>query len=188
MKKTGTTLKAKKQMYEVTLRRVPAQDVREMIGIGLRGARYHFDQIRAAMKAPEIYKGWSNEPVIADDQRARFHWHLRAFFWELCAEMDLLHVVVRQSPKHVREKNMDDWQRAKDSRWFSEISAYRNFAHESVLFVQAHYKEKPSGGDLKLDFMWLLPAIKGQSVNYDLLAQLSDYLDKMETLLTTRQA
>lgn len=181
-----------KLRHKAALKVVPAQDVRGMMCMGLEGARYHFYQIQAALKSPGVATGWTAKSVIDEQERVqlqrdinRFHWHLRAFFWELVAEMDLLRVVVKKSPMSDRTKLMEDLRRAYDAAWFAEVRTYRNFAHQSLLFVQCSYKGPPPG---ELEFAYLLPAIEGQSPTYDLLAQLSGYLEKMERLLKTRQA
>jgi len=187
-RKSEKALKARS--YKVILKVVPAQKIEAMVGMGLEGARYHLDQIKAALKTPGLTVGWT-EMLVTEEQRIqlqgdvnRFHWHLRAFFWEVVGEMDLLRVVVRRSPKGVRAKLMSNWQQAHNSQWYSEVAAYRNFAHQSGLFVQCSYGG-PSG---ELEALWLQPAIMGQPPNYDLVAQLSTYLENLGKLLKTGNA
>jgi hypothetical protein len=176
--------------YKPILKVVPAQNLASMVGMGLDGARYHFGKIQEILRAPGLAACWTQNSVT-DVERVqlqhdinRFHWHLRAFFWELVAEMDLLRALIRQHPKRVTAQLTNDWQRAYDAQWFREIRTYRNFAHQSALFVQGLY----GGPSNELQAASLLPAVKGQDPCYDLVTQLSDYLGKMEKLLKTRSA
>jgi hypothetical protein len=128
----------------------------------------------------------------------RFHRHLRAFFWELIAEFDMLLAYVNEiealgvpeasvswSTLASAALNLGKWpdtlKRLADvycSKWFTEVRYYRNFAHRSSLFLQCAYD-----GSLSLTHAWLLPSIEGESPNYDLRQQLSEYFHHMEKFL-----
>jgi hypothetical protein len=79
--------------------------------IALNGARYHLQSLKA-----EIAAG-----LVSNNSVARFHWHLRGFFWELVAMRDAL----RRS-KDTAVKAVED--SITNSRWYAEIDAYRNGA------------------------------------------------------------
>jgi putative hemolysin len=73
------------------------------LGIGLEGARYHQNQLLQALGRAGMSTLW-NVASVDEATRSRlqrdvneFHWHLRAFFWELVAEFDMLLVVVNHS-------------------------------------------------------------------------------------------
>jgi hypothetical protein len=197
-----TTFSVPKPTYTVVLKTVPAQTPGGGLGIGVENARYHLDQLFQALNKEGWTTSWS--PATVDEAtRSRlqrdvdeFHRHLRAFFWELVAEFDMLLVTVNHfeglgiaeervswdevaRQAHAQGKwstRIDTLCRAYCSAWFTEVRAYRNFAHRAPLLVICDV------GDGQLNALKLLPAIQGQAFT-DLRDQLREYLRKMEQLL-----
>lgn len=188
--------------YPVVLKIVPAQVPGGGLGFGVEGARYHLDHLLQALNKEGMATGWTAE-TVDETTRSRlqrdvndFHWHLRAFFWELVAEFDMLLVTVNHSEglgiaerkvcweevarqAHAQGKwsaKIDTLSRAYCSAWYTELKTYRNFAHRSAQFVQCDY------GPNALNAIALLPAIQGQAFT-DLRDQLREYLEKMDQLL-----
>ncbi len=190
-----------KPTYKLALRIVPAQNAASGVGMGVEGARYHLGHLCEDLKSEGMATGWTDNSV---DQATRarlqreinhFHWHLRAFFWELVAEFDTLLVAVNDAEglgipeekicwKEVARQalgqkkwstRIDTLKNSYCSAWYTEIRTYRNFAHRLPLFVHSDYG--PGG----LNAIALLSAIEGQQQR-DLRDQLPEYLSRMEQL------
>jgi hypothetical protein len=68
-----------------------------------------------------------------------FHACLRAFFWELKSALDLMKIWISES--YGRKSAL--WEKLEESResnWYKEVTAYRNFSHESFLVPQGLYQ------------------------------------------------
>lgn len=132
------------------------------IHTAVRGASYHFHQLKRAMK---------DMTPLADAHGLRlaevelFHWHLRAFFWELVAVRDIL--------RRPRNPLPDASQELENERWFIEVNAYRNHTHESL-----HHVEVLIGSDGPITVQ-LQPAVSGQPYEADGLLQLERYWKSM---------
>lgn len=187
------------------LRILPPMELRNNAGSALYGARYHFEMAQQLVQSRGMQTQWQEDRTLDELTRAkrqhemnRFHWHLRAFFWELVATFDTVLHWVNQTlglgiKEHKVEWNeieaeakkqtkwsaqLDTLKRVYECEWYFEVRQYRNFAHRAFLFVQGEYD-----ADNKLKVLWLLPAREGQRENYDALEQLSSYLDEMRNLL-----
>jgi len=72
--------------HKPILARVPAQALSRAIGMGLEGARYHFQELQARLTAEGMRTLWNEKSVTEERRRQlqsdvnQFHWHLRAFF------------------------------------------------------------------------------------------------------------
>ncbi|MGD0014437.1 MAG: hypothetical protein ABSD56_08450 [Bryobacteraceae bacterium] len=132
--------------------------------LALRGAFYHLWQVTHQFK-----KG-----LASNDKVELFHWHLRSFFWEMVAVRDSLKRAAR-TDRRIEEAlhNLDDQQ------WFQEVSAYRNFAHESFHVVEAAVSARTG----RAVVFQLQCAIQSQTYMADGLALLRDYWKKMERFL-----
>ena len=167
------------------------------------GARFHLKKIKERVNSPAVQTIWSNDKNLDETARRKlqadiniFHWHLRAYFWELIAAFDtmlqwanqrykfgLSEVEVRwkKIPKQAR-KYQAEWdqkyallEETWNSSWFYEVRMYRNFAHRAFQFVQSDI------GD-ELNIICLLPMRVGQQQCQDLREQLSYYLKQMGQL------
>src|SRR5215472_9921557 len=94
--------------------------------LALRAARYHLWNVERQLRA-----GLSN-----DEQVSFFHFHLRGFFWEMTAARDSIRRDAKKDGRIRSELDALD-----ESDWFSEVSLYRNFAHQSFHIVEAVKKD-----------------------------------------------
>lgn len=198
------------QAYQSSLRLVPVHDLEQSALTSFRGARYHLDALRSFLRRPGVQTLWQEGPNLSStergllqDQLNAFHWHLRAFFWEIVSAFDaMLHWSNRRFELSVKERDVGwdtiekgnaqvdagTWAKKRsilrttwESEWFFEVRQYRNFAHRSFLLLQVSYgpsKDDPSGV-YHLTFINLLPARVGQQVCRDLIEHLSEYHDRM---------
>jgi hypothetical protein len=95
-----TTFSVPKPAYTIVLKMVPAQAAGGGLGIGVENARYHLDQLFQTLNKEGWTTIWSNA-TVDEATRSRlqrdvdeFDRHLRAFFWELVAEFDMLLITV----------------------------------------------------------------------------------------------
>lgn len=94
-------------------------------------------------------------------------------------------VIVQEArTKQIWSPHLEKLKMVYASYWYNEVRYYRNFAHQSPLFVQLHIVQCDNAPD-KLDAIWLLPAVEGQNQSYDLISQLSRYLEKMQEFLSS---
>lgn len=134
--------------------------------VAMRGASFHLYQLN------HWFKRMTFDPLtgkLREKEVELFHWHLRAFFWELVAARDVLKrgsIIIQKSAKALD-----------DTRWFQEVNEYRNFTHESI-----HVIEVIIGEDKPLAFQ-LQPAFRDQALQNDGAAQLAHYWEEMSTFL-----
>lgn len=193
------------------LKIAPVHDLADSALTAFQGARYHLDALKTSLEKPGMQTLWKESSDLSADERRSnqntlnaFHWHLRAFFWELVGAFDATLLwanarfglgspernvkwgTVRESPASI---NADKWldkkavlENAWESDWFFEVREYRNFAHRSFLLIQAEYMPSKSGGLNELHFITLLPARVGQAPVRDLIDHLSEYHERMREL------
>jgi hypothetical protein len=144
---------------------MPRQKARDDAFLALQGASYHMYQMNEQF----------GHGLVTDEQQKLFHWHLRAFFWELIAVRDSLN---REAPNDpvidaaIKSLNAE--------QWFQEVTAYRNFAHQSFHVVE-----------------YVVPVKTGKAIAYQLQGtgpnhkysadgpgQIRRYWDEMEKFLT----
>ncbi len=189
------------------LTRYPVNDAMTEAASAVAGARYHLDQIGKLFERPAMRLPWEwRDPNFPEATKAQyqievnqFHWHLRAFFWELVAAVDVLLVQVNMTHELEIAEDEIAWRTVKtaaerrrissrpitmlkqtfESDWFTEVRGYRNFAHRGQLItifdVSEDGNRPPVGG--------LFPARDGQERSFDLLHQLRGYLEKMQELI-----
>jgi hypothetical protein len=187
------------------LRILPPIELRSNAGSALLGARYHLEEAGRLAQTRGVETLWQQESGLDSETRRqlqhdvnRFHWHVRAFFWELVATYDTLlhwanqmldlgiseHKVSRDEVMAQAEKQgkyspeLQELTKVYESEWYFEVRQYRNFAHRAFLFIQGEYD-----ANNKLVLQWLLPAREGQRENYQALLQLDDYLAQMGNLV-----
>lgn len=192
------------------LRIVPVMPLDELAHSAFIGAAYHLARIKELIASPCIQTMWKEDTDLDDTTKReyqtginQFHWHMRAFFWELVASFDTMlqwanqkyglgvdeHKVEWEKIHGKASKDQIEWN-AKDallesiwnSEWYYEIRMYRNFSHRGFLFIQSEYdghygKSKPT-----LKLICLIAAREGQQEYVDLLQQLFQYLDHMRQL------
>jgi hypothetical protein len=100
---------------------MPGRAAKDDARLALIGATYHLSQLRKQVEA-----GLSDSK-----QQMLFHWHLRAFFWELVAVRDSLKQESKTSPEIKAALDA-----LEESQWFQEVNDYRNFAHQSFHIVE----------------------------------------------------
>jgi hypothetical protein len=172
-----------------TLTILPPVDLASHARAALQGAQYHLQQLGLLID--------EGLPVTASK---RFHFHLRAFFWELVATFDSMLQWVNQARRLGLKERDVCWQSVReaadqadlqsselealrvafDSEWFFEARQYRNFSHRAFQFVQV--EREPDGS---LTLIWLLPSRDGQPPCYSLRDQLAEYALRMEKLVMT---
>ena len=205
--KLKSKIPVKMSKHKACLHILPPMELQKNAWSALWGARHHFEKARELVRSPGVATRWQEERSLdtptrsrLQDELNRFHWQLRAFFWELVATFDtVLHWVNQKLGLSIHERDVR-WEKVKDeakkqnkrskelgalktaydSEWFFEVGQYRNFAHRAFLFVQGEYDTEN-----KLILLWFLPARVGQRNNYDALARMSDYLDQMRKVLET---
>lgn len=192
---------------------VPAMDLDDFAHSAFIGAKYHLEKIKEYINRPSIQTMWNQDNSLDEATKKtyasevnQFHWHVRAFFWELIATYDTIlqwanqryelglpegDVKWAEITRRLDEAKKDqlEWKHkyalledAWNSDWFFEVRQYRNFAHRAFMFIQAEYdnyygKDKP-----KLKKICLPPARVGQREYVDLATHISEYLDKMSVL------
>lgn len=179
----------------------------------LLGAQYHLEKII------ELHNQFgmqtlndSDFPIDKQKQESaqikinQFHWHIRAFFWELVASFDtILQWVNQEYELSLHEKDVNwckikkrnsknnlfqvDWLKKRSilkkewhSDWFYEMRLYRNFAHRSFQFIQSEFDSDYGKTPPTLKKTWLSPAREGQSDYVDIISHLTDYLERMRGL------
>lgn len=133
------------------------QDLAESTRYALSAATYHFDGMRFFMDRLRDmpYEGGKLSDEAQMDFNKLYH-NLRGFFWELCASFDtLLQEINRRFELGIQERDVD-WSTASEalsqrpehkkflrklskgynSRWFTEVREYRNFAHRGTIMVE----------------------------------------------------
>ena len=93
------------------------------------GTAWHDDDSLEAQKRPQLQA-----------EVNRFHAHLRAFFWELVAAFEAMHIWGVE--KHGRATSqLAELEKARRRRadWCAEIRDYRNFAHRCFLVSVGEY-------------------------------------------------
>jgi len=185
----------------------------ELAHAAFMGANYHLEKIKKLINSPgmqTILDKNIDEPTKKKLQNDvyLFHWHLRAFFWEMVATFDtILHWVNQKYKLGLKEGevkwvnihnmvnkfniNQSEWknkytllENAWNSEWYYEVRKYRNFAHRAFLFVQGEYFEEVNydNSKFKQNTTWLLPVRKDQENCFDIIEQLSHYLEEMRQL------
>jgi len=176
----------------------------------LIGAGFHLEKIKEYINLQSIQTILKEDSSLDEATKktlasevSQFHWHIRAFFWELVSSFDVILQwenyryelgIQENDVKWDRisekvgkaKKDQLDWNRqyailedAWNSDWFFEIRQYRNFAHRAFISINAEYngfygKEKP-----KLKKIFLTPAREGQQEYIDVVTCLLSYLEKM---------
>lgn len=188
---------------------LPMMELKNFAYTSWRGATYHQHKVHQLLNSPGLQTMWQEDKGLdtknqqrMQDQINVFHWHIRAFFWELDAAFDTMLVWCNQKYQlNIAEKNVTwkevstrssaqaDWlqklailQTAYDSEWFYEVRQYRNFAHRAYLFGHSefdhHYDQSPP---TFVGFR-LSPAREGQML-IELEGQLSNYVKEMRDVL-----
>lgn len=103
------------------IRRRPGASGLRDARLAVKGASYHLYQLDMRFK----------EGLSAPAEFEIFHWHVRAFFWELIAVRDVIHRAYG-SDKTVKAS----LQQLNGEDWFAEVESYRNFAHQAFLDVR----------------------------------------------------
>ena len=93
----------------------PSHDLTDEVRVALNGAVYHLSWIKELLQRDGMRTNWEHHSGLTDDRRRRlgedvnqFHWHLRAFFWELNAAFDtLLHWMNQTYQLGIPESNPD---------------------------------------------------------------------------------
>ena len=143
----------------------PRRTAYDDIHTAIRGASYHLNQLNKTMKRVTVLP---DRRGLKLDHVELFHWHLRAFFWELVAIRDIL--------RRPRNPIPTLSQTLETQPWFIEVNTYRNFTHESLHVVEIIIGESgPIGFQLQ-------PAISGQHYE-DGAAQLNRYWNNMKTFI-----
>lgn len=177
-----------------------------------QAAKYHLEKIKEIVNSPSMQEFWHEDKGVDGSIRKlhqenidKFHWHLRAYFWELVAAFETMlqwanqryelgleekEVVWKNMPKKAG-KDQSEWDNKHkvfesvwESPWFFEVRMYRNFAHRAFLFVQGEFDESESENAPapKLSTLWLLHVREGQP-NIGLVEQLESYIEKMRQLV-----
>jgi len=192
------------------LRTVPAMALDKLAHSAFIGAVYHLARIRDFVASPCLQTTWSEDTDLDETTKRKcqtdlnqFHWHTRAFFWELVASFDTMlqwanrryglgvceHQVKWKRIPRKSSKDQAEWdvkyallESAWNSEWFYETRMYRNFSHRGFLLVQGEYDDHLGKSKPTLRLIWLIPAREGQQEYVDLLQQLSQYLEHMRQL------
>jgi hypothetical protein len=196
--------------HQSSLQIYPVHDLEQSAVTAFRGAHYHLDALKSFLTKPGLQNLWNNDPKLSSDERNRlqeqvnaFHWHMRAFFWELVGAFDAMllwsngrfglglnerdgrwSTVTSATPTndpHLWAQKKVILQAAWESDWFFEIREYRNFAHRSFLILQVEYapSENDKSAPHHLRLIHLLPARVGQAFYQDLTEHLSNYHREM---------
>ena len=202
--------------YHKQFKIAPAMPLDDLANMAFIGAVYHLGRIKKLAISPCIQTMWQNDDTIDEATKKRFqagvnqfHWHVRAYFWELVASFDTMLQWVNQryalsvpedkvtwvtihKKATMAKVDQTEWSKkhtslenAWDSTWFYEIRQYRNFAHRAFLFVNAEYNGHYGKSDPTLKNIWLTPAREGQQDYVDIILHLSNYLEKMRQLGAT---
>lgn len=139
----------------------PRRTAYDDIRTALRGASYHLHQLKTAMTS---MRPLTDAQGLRLEEVELFHWHLRAFFWELVAVRDVL--------KRSRSPLPDLAGKLDNERWFIEVTAYRNFTHKSLHIVEIMMVDN---NPLAIQIQ---PALEGQS-HEDGIPQLERYWQNM---------
>ena len=192
---------------------VPAMPLDTLAHSAFIGAAYHLGRIKKLASSPCMQTMWKDDDSLENATKKRlqadvdqFHWHVRAFFWELVASFDtMLQWVnqrfelsvpedkVRWSTIHEKaaeaRKDQAEWNKkhallesAWDSAWYYEIRQYRNFAHRAFIFVNAEYNGNYGKNKPTLKKVWLTPAREGQQEYVDIVLHLLNYLEEISQL------
>ena len=137
---------------------MPGRTAKDDARLALKGASYHLYQVKEQFAAG----------LLNDDQIMLFHWHLRAFFWELVATRDSL----RRDPR-ARSSLLGELKALEDATWFKEVKEYRDFAHQSFQIVEVA-KQRPTNRAVAMQ-MQLRPG--------DALSHLNEYWSEMDKVL-----
>lgn len=192
---------------------VPAMALDGLAQSAFIGAAYHLERIKELVNSPCLQTMWRDDAGIDEATKKslqadvnRFHWHIRAFFWELVASFDTMLQWVNQryelgvpedkvkwSTIHDKagkaKTNQTEWDKKHallesswNCTWHYEVRQYRNFAHRAFVFVSLEYdfyygKAKPT-----LKMIWLTPAREGQLEYIHIVTHLSSYLEEMRQL------
>jgi len=170
----------------------------------LAGAQYHLDKVKELVASRAVQTLWQKDKSLDEQARRglqrelnQFHWHLRAFLWELVAARDTAlqwvnqayglgieeakvtwPVVKSEAQKQCKWcEQLDKLEKGVESDQYFEIREYRNFAHRAFLLVYADYDENNN-----LSCLCLVPVREGQQQNFDLIAHLTNYLEAIRTL------
>lgn len=181
------------------LRRLAVQSGATLARFALKGAEVNLSAITKLLtRDPETprkeYESPLDNPRVVDE----LLWRTRAFFWELVGAFDMFlqwandHFQLGLSEGDVKWSKMPntspvdqgEWSKmraalenAYNSEWYFEIRTYRNYAHRSVLHVQA-LVPKTSG-----EAQVFLPHARRDQPYYEHLPiQMRGYLEHMRLL------
>ncbi len=179
--------------------------------IAFKGAEYHLWKVRELYRLPCIQRMWRNDesldPKIKRQLQTNanmFHWHIRAFFWELTALFDTILNWANQRYGFGFEERKVTWGNVRDasansrpsewaekqamlesaysSDWFYEVRKYRNFAHRGFIFINTTYDGHFNKAEPTL-IMLSLPSVREyQRECQDMIEQISEYLERMREL------
>jgi len=191
---------------------VPAMELDKFSFSAIAGARYHLEKIAENLNSAGMQRYWGDDLEIDDLTRRKlqaninvFHWHLRAFFWELVASFDTMlqwanqrfdlglqeDKVKWEKIPRTAGKDQAEWDKKYailesvwESSWYFEVRMYRNFAHRAFLFVQSEFEEQKTShkSSHQLKMTWLLPVREGQQEYRIIMEQLQYYLERMRHL------
>jgi hypothetical protein len=116
----------------VPKKRIANRSAKEDALAALAGAQYHLSHMRELAEV---------RGLKTQGQVNRYHWHLRAFFWELYAVSDVLYGERKRLPILRRV-----YSRLLKEAWFEEIKAFRDHAHYSSHMLEL--VRAPAGGKL----------------------------------------
>lgn len=152
----------------------PSVDLVAHARAALGGAQYHLTQIQKTVRR------WQKTPGADKENGNAFHWHLRAFFWELFAAMETTKLALKRIDSHSQipvKPKLGELEQAEQSEWWKEVEEWRNFAHRAFLFVQGLF----NGDDGKLESLFL-PPLTASGPQHMVPDRLKYYMDEMQKL------
>jgi len=189
----------------------PAMKLDVLCLIAYKGAEYHLSMVKKLYELPCIQMMWKNDDSLDPETKKQlrtnvnmFHWHIRAFFWELTAVFDtILNWANQRYSFGLEERNVtwgnvcdasasnhpQEWDKtqivlksAYNSKWFYEVRKYRNFAHRGFLYINSIYDGHFDISEPTLAMVSLTPVREGQRECQEMTEQLSGYLEGMRGL------
>ncbi|MFM0515138.1 hypothetical protein [Paraburkholderia sp. RL17-373-BIF-A] len=167
------------------IQRTRSEDHHDLAAAAYAAAKMHLEAI---VPLTTTYNPQSNVELYA---------RIRAFFWELMAAYDLMHVWANSfyhlevKPKRLRPEEVQSKMKgeprcanayavlseAENSAWLFEARTYRNYAHRSYVEAQQLVVQRDNSA-----FTQLLPSRKGQTEKGMKLIepQLREYLSAMD--------
>jgi len=153
-------------LYELALeaKQDPIADAK----LAFEGAVFHFGKLEALVATASADVATLNQ----------IHWHVRGFFWELCAVKDSLQTA--KGPAHADLRTYAE--SASGEPWIEQVRAYRNHLHQSVYMLEiAKDGDKMTG--LQLQPLTATAADAGSPPTEECLELLNWYLTNARRFL-----